>query len=222
MRRKEDCNVSITLLAVYSVLFYLAWTAFHFFVEPLISKIPNEAVSSILSDGLIKNLIWTLPALILIRKNSDKLSVGFRDLFSFRKESLKYLWIFPAFAAYIIFGILIHGGTPGISSSFGAAEIITVIFVGITEEVVFRGWLLNATVGRHENTAIAINSVMFLAIHFPRWICEGIFVSNFVTFGFVSIVALSVIFSLVFVRTKSLVLPITLHMFWDLLVFMLY
>lgn len=221
-KSKESDKVSIVLLVVYSAVFYLVWTVFHFFVEPFISKIPSEAAAALLSDGLIKNLIWTLPAVILIWKNSDKLSVGLKDLFAVNKASVKYLWLFPAFAAYIIVGILIHGGTIGISSDFGFPDIITVIFVGITEEIVFRGWLLNATLDRHEDAAIAINSIMFLAIHFPRWICEGVFIGNFESFGFVSIIALSVIFSILFAKTKSLFLPVTLHMFWDLLMFMLY
>ena len=155
-------------------------------------------------------------------KYGDKLSVSFKDMFKWKKDCNKYLLIFPAFLAYVIFGIVVHGGKLAVSSSFGLAEIITVLFVGVTEEFVFRGWLLNATVRRNENIAIGVNAAMFLAIHFPKWIEEGVFISNFASFGFISIVALSVIFSLIFINTKNIVLPIALHMFWDLLIFMLY
>ncbi len=215
-------NVPVSTLVLYSIIFYLAWTAYHFFIEPLLMKIPNEALYTFLGDGLIKNLLWTLPAVILINKYKDSLSLSLKEMFTFTKESVKYLWVFPAFLAYIVISILIHGGTIGINKDFGLADIIVVLFVGITEEIVFRGWLLNATVKRNQDVAIAVNGVMFLMIHFPIWICSGTFISSFTSFGFVSIIALSVIFSLVFIKTKSLILPITLHMFWDLLMFMIY
>ena len=59
-------------------------------------------------------------------------------------------------------------------------------------------------------------------IHFPKWIMDGTFFSNFAHFGFISILLLSVLFSVIFVKTKSLLLPIGLHMFWDFLMMMVY
>ena len=117
--------------------------------------------------------------------------------------------------------MLANGGKLVINDTFGIDKIIIFLFVGVTEEFAFRGWLLNATIPRNENAAIAVNAVLFLAIHFPRWISEGIFISNFANRGFVSIIALSVIFSIIFIRSKNIILPITLHMLWDLLIFML-
>jgi len=125
-------------------------------------------------------------------------------------------------AAYIVLGLVLHGGSFAIKGTFGADDIIVVIFVGLTEELVFRGWLLNATERIGENKALAINAAMFLLIHFPIWIVSGAFVNNFVSFGFVSIIALSVIFGLMFLRTRNILVPIALHMMWDLLLFMWY
>lgn len=51
---------------------------------------------------------------------------------------------------------------------------------------------------------------------------DGTFFSNFAHFGFISILLLSVLFSVIFVKTKSLLLPIGLHMFWDFLMMMVY
>ena len=197
------------------------WAVYHFLIEPLLMKIPNEALYTFIGDGIIKSLIWVLPAVILINKYKDKLSLNLKEMFSFTKESAKYLWTFPAFLTYILVSVLVHGGTISINESFGLDDIIVVLFVGITEEIVFRGWLLNATMKRNEDVAIAVNALMFLVIHFPIWICTGTFITNFTSLGFISLIALSVVFSLVFVKTKSLILPITLHMFWDLLMFMI-
>lgn len=214
--------VPISVLTIYSVTFYALWTIFHFIINPLLQTLQNDALSAFLGNGVIKNIIWTLPAAVFIRKYKNKVLVELKEMFKWKKDNYRYLLIFPAFLAYIILGIVIHGGKLSISNDFGLDDIITVMFVGVTEELVFRGWLLNSTVKRNENAAIAVNALMFLAIHFPIWIYEGVFVNNFVSFGFISILALSVIFSLIFIKTKNIVLPIALHMFWDLIIFMLY
>ena len=70
--------------------------------------------------------------------------------------------------------------------------------------------------------AIGINAVLFLMIHFPKWMMDGTFFSNFAHLGFISILLLSILFSVIFVKTKSLLLPIGLHMFWDFLMMMVY
>lgn len=212
--------VPLSALGIYCACFYAAWTVYHFFILRHIELLPTDIVSAVVHDGICKNLIWTLPALLLIRKYSDSLAVELREMFRFKKEDAKYLLLIPVFAAYILFGIFVHGGRPAMTITI--SQIVTVIFVGLTEELVFRGWLLGATAVRGENAAIAINAVMFLLIHFPRWIREGVFVTNMVQLGFVSIIVLSVVFSMVYLKTKNILLPIVLHMFWDFAVFYLY
>ncbi|MDE7390659.1 MAG: CPBP family intramembrane metalloprotease [Lachnospiraceae bacterium] len=218
---KHKDFVPIKVLVVYSVLFFAAWFAYEFALLPLIEGIGNSTVESLLEDGVIKNLIWTVPAIFMVSKYRSEMSVNLRELFKFDKSQLKYLWIFAAFAGYIILSKVIHGGKLAVNDSFGWDKVIVCLFVGVTEETVFRGWLLNATVDKNKKAALIINALMFLAIHFPRWLYEGIFITNFVSLGFICIIVLSFVFSEMFIRTKSLVLPITLHMFWDLLMFML-
>lgn len=220
---EKKAQVPISVLALYSIIFYAIWTVFHFFIDPWItSNVPNEAISNLLGDGIIKNLIWTLPAVLLISRYKNEISVKLPDMLKWNKDCNKYLLLFPAFVAYVALGVLIQGGKIAISEGFGIANIITVLFVGICEESVFRAWLLNATLKRNETAAIAVNALMFLAVHFPIWIYKGIFISNFTSFAFLTIIALSVLFSYIFVKTKNIILPITLHMLWDLLIFMLY
>ena len=222
----------LAVLVVYSVLLYAAWTVYHFFILEYIENIPNDLLSSLLNDAVCKNLIWTLPEALLIHKYSKELEISPKEMFKWEKGYEKYLLIFPAFAAYIIFGMLVR--RQPIELSIGIKDIVTVLFVGVTEELVFRAWLLNATAVYaappknkddtpwQQYAVIGINAVMFLAIHFPRWINEGVFFTNIASLGFMSILILSVIFSLLLLKTKNILLPITLHMFWDLLIFLLY
>ena len=220
----------VWVLVLYSVLFYGAWTLNYYVLIPILDKIENGLVAELLIDGVFKNLVWTLPALLLVAKYSDCLEVPFKEMLTWKKEYLPYLALFPGLGAYLLFSMFVQ--KQPIQFSLVTKEVVTVLFVGITEELVFRAWLLNATMPYAKTpesedetpwqryAVIGLNALMFLAIHFPRWVSDGLFVENFTNFGFVTIILLSVIFSLLFLKTKNILLPIALHMFWDLLIFM--
>lgn len=222
-------RVKISVLIVYYVILLASWTVYHFFISIHINNISNGVISGLLGDGLCKNLVWTLPAFLLIQKYGAQLGAPLNDIFVFKKEHAKYLLILPAVVVMLLFGAWRNGQLAEISLT--SKEIITVLFVGITEELVFRGWLLNASLpyagecdddgslSLKQYAAIAINAIVFLAIHFPKWICDGVMVTNFAGFGFVSILVFSVLVSWIFIKTKSLVIPISVHMLWDLLLF---
>lgn len=221
---KTEKSLTFPVLAAYVIAFYGIWTAWTFWGRPLVTgSVENECVSQLIRSGAVKNLVWTLPALLLIHSFGANVRISLREMFTARVRWLSYLPVFAAAGAYILAGALINHGRLEISAGFGVAEIITVLFVGITEETVFRGWLLNATLGRYGRkwVCIGVNALMFLAIHFPVWICDGKFVSNFTGLAFLEVMALSVLFSCTFTRSRSILVPVALHMFWDLLVFML-
>ena len=226
MERNER-NISLKkAMVIFTVLFYSAWAVFELAAKPWMSEnIKNEALFSILENGVIKNLVWTLPAMLLVRCYSSDMYVGLKDMFTQKVNRLRYLPVFLVFAVYNLCGAYLSHGKLGISGRFSIGEIICVLFVGLTEEMVFRGWLLNATLSKDNKkqwTAVLLNAVMFLVIHFPIWIKNGIFVTSFTSMGFIVLMILSVIFSVSFIKSKNILVPITLHMFWDLLQFMLF
>lgn len=211
-----------SVLIIYIIVFYFVWTVFEFFIKDAIdSLIPNNVLSQIVKSGIIKNLVWTVPAFILISKFCVCFTL--KEMFTTKVNALKYLPLFILFTVYLLIGAIWEKGELVLAKDFGADEIIIVLFVGLTEEMVFRGWLLNATITKENKwKCIILNAVMFLAIHFPSWIYNGVFIRNFEEFGFVSVVVLSAIFSLTFMKSRNILIPITLHMHWDLLMFMFY
>ena len=220
---------SISLLLIgYTIVFFAVWAIYTLLLKPLICDALGEEtlISSLLRSGVIKNLVWTLPAALLSTKYNNHCMVSLRAMCVQRKkDGLRWLPVFALFILYIVIGAFRIRGGIGIVDSFGVDDIVTVIFVGLTEELVFRGWLLNATYKEtdpqnKQYIAIGLNALTFLCIHFPIWISKGTFISSFTSFGFVSILVLSVVFSVAFVKTRNIVIPIALHMFWDLLVFL--
>lgn len=209
-------------LCLYLPAFYGIWILWEFRVKDLVSAtIPNEILAQLIKSGLVKNLVWTLPAILLIRRFRNEVAIPLKEMFSPKVPWRKYLPIFLAFTLYVLAGSFLQNGALAVSREFDMEKVVILLFVGLTEETVFRGWLLNATVRENNKwPAILLNALLFLAIHFPKWLHAGEFLSNLTNLGFVSVLAMGVIFSLTFLQSRRLLVPIALHMYWDLLVFL--
>lgn len=210
-------------MIVYIILFYAVWAAFELIAKNILdSMIKNAVLCSFIKSGIIKNFIWTLPAILLIQHFESEVYITLDEMFTTKINWLKYTPIYIIFTVYVLAGSILHHDKTEIVLSFGVDKIIIVLFVGLTEEMVFRGWLLNFTIGGNKKWLYIItNAIMFLAIHFPKWISSGTLLSSFTSLQFLEIVALSIVFSLTFIRSKNILVPISLHMYYDLLVFML-
>lgn len=215
-------NKKLTVaLIIYYVLLFAVWGIFTLTAEKAITERMGDPGAEIFIQLVVKTIIWTVPALILIKHFDSSLEVPVKEMSGFRKGWKTFFIVFAAMTAYIL--ILSFKGQNGMKISGNVpANILIFLFVGIGEEIVFRGWLLNASVRREKPAVpIAVNALMFLAIHFPKWIINGVFLSNMLHFGFVTIIVLSVLFSLVFLRTRNILIPVILHFWWDLLVTLL-
>ena len=209
---------------IFTVLFYAVWAVEELCIVPFFRSVTdNKYIITVLNDVLIKNLVWTLPAFILIRHFSEDMYSGIKEVFSFNKKTLQYLLLLIPISVVVISGQLLRNHSLAVSSDFHPSMLISHLFVGLTEEIVFRGFFLNsmmknATTEKKKYLAFAINALMFLLIHFPIWIAEGRFVSTFTGFGFVTVLFLSVLFGICFVKTKSLWSAIIIHSVYDVLI----
>lgn len=209
-----------TVLIFYFIIFYALWAVMELIVRDSIdSTFKNAVVTEFVKEGVIKNLLWTLPVIALIKYFKDDMYISLKEMISTKVNVLKYLPVFIIFTIFLLCNSFVLNGKIAISENFGMDDIIIFIFVGLTEEMVFRGWLLNATIRDDKKwQAVLINSLMFLVIHFPIWIHDGIFITSFTSFGFVTILILSIIFSWSFIKSRNILVPIALHTYWDLLV----
>lgn len=219
--KKQNKKLAVVL---YVFGFYGLWSLCEICIFRSPNILPkNEILSQFLKSAVIKNLIWILPAALLIHRFREEVYVSLKEMFSSKVRWLRYLPLFALFTVYILVGAVLQKGGLKIAPEFGFEEVLAVLFVGITEEMVFRGWLLNLTY-REEKKVLCIlgNALMFLAIHFPIWLREGVFIENFTGLGFLCIIGLSVIFSHAFLKSKNILVPIALHMYWDLIMFLFF
>lgn len=209
-------------LTIYYAVFIAVWILRNIALNNNAGQFSGWAYALI--SSAIKVAIWAIPCLFLIRYYETDMTITLKALFTNKVRWLKYLPVFAAFIVYVLAGEYIFTGRIGLSPKFSPEQLIGgFIFVGITEEMVFRGWLLNAMLKMMNPVwAVVINAVLFLLIHFPGWICQGTFMTSISHFGFLSIMLLSVVFSAAFIRSKNLLVPIALHMFYDLLTFVFF
>lgn len=213
-----------TVIIIYIIIFYSIWTGFELIAKDFLdSAIVNVNLCQFVKSGIIKNIVWTFPAIMLVKHYKNDVSISLKEMFNIRCNWIIFLPFFALFTIYLLVGAFLLNGEIAIVDEFGIDKIIIVLFVGLTEEMVFRGWILNATIQEDKKwKSIIINAIMFLVIHFPIWIHDGIFISSFTGFGFLSILVLSIIFSWTFIKSRNILIPIILHMYWDLLMFMFY
>ena len=173
-----------------------------------------------LIDAGLKISLWTIPSVYLLLKHKSNFFIEIKAMFTTKISWLKYWPFFLGFVVFNVVGVYLISRKVAIHKDFYPLSLVgSVLFVGITEEMVFRGLLLNTTLLKMKKwTAIFLNTAMFLVIHFPIWISKGIFLDTLLSGGFLMVITLSVIFSITFIKSKNILVPMALHMFWNLLV----
>ncbi|MCL2426849.1 MAG: CPBP family intramembrane metalloprotease [Oscillospiraceae bacterium] len=207
-------NLTYKKIAIYLIIFFAIWSVRELVIQPVFLTPLSNVASEIIGE-IIKLLVWTVPAILLIRHYHADMWIGLREMFTNKK-----IWFKDAYLLLLIFSPLLRAGVFGgfaINPDFEPIRMVgTVAFVGITEELVFRGFLLNAFLKKMKMPyAIALDAVLFLLIHFPIWIYRGFTPSEFLS-GIVAVPILSVLFAYSFIKTRNIFVPIVLHMLWNL------
>lgn len=214
-------NKSTANLVIYTILFFLIWSSYELLIKPYILQLP--ILPSTFIQSIIKLSLWTLPSFILI-KNSSNLEIPYPKLFINKIQWKKVIILLLVMILYLLIGSYLQYGNLKIRETFRMISIInSVLFVGITEEMVFRGWILNSLLSRMNTWgALILSSILFVIIHFPTWIYTGSFITNLTSGDFMLAFVLGLIFGMSFIKSENIFVPIILHMVWNLFTIMFY
>lgn len=220
MIKNKKLNIS---QIVYCLILFLVWAVLEFVLMTKIETSLSVQSAEIIKEILLKILIWFVPALILFRFYNQFMYVKKDEIFSLKKCNwIDFIKVFCAFTIFHVITSYVQKGDISLNPAFSVLDVLIAFTVGFSEEMVFRGWLLNSTLNDNNKwLAVLFNSLLFLAIHFPVWIRQGMFLEYITSGAFVQILALSVIFGWSFMKSKSIIIPAMLHFYWDLLCFML-
>lgn len=218
---KEERHLRWWQYAAFYIIFWLVWAAFTLGVKPILEK--GSPWTAEIVQEICKCIIWIVPALYLIHMYSGDLEISPKEMFSAKIPVIKLVPWLLIMIAVPMWNAHRANGAIAVHPDFHLYSLIGgFLTVGITEEIVFRGWLYNVTLKKlPSGYAEILNAVLFLLIHIPIWILQGKLVSNIASGSWVSIVILSYLFSWIFKETRNLWVSIILHMTWDLMVILL-
>lgn len=185
----------------------------------LLNSVPQAIMSA-----LIKIVIWMIPVILFVKfveKRKPFIYLGLRQHFN---KGLQWAgWssvILISFYFLLNFVVLDHPFNLQLSFN---TWLNTIILVGFTEEIVFRGFLLkklNETY--HFWLANIITSLLFVSIHFPIWFYKGLFVFPNILSPILTVFLISIIFGVIYQKSNSLWSVIILHSLYNLLVSLFY
>ncbi|MCL1788777.1 MAG: CPBP family intramembrane metalloprotease [Oscillospiraceae bacterium] len=213
-------ELTVGKIVIYCIVFFAIWTVRELPLRYFLTDTFGETANAV-TGTLIKLTVWTLPAALLIEQYKCDMRFSLKEMLTNKFKWIPYIILLTAFFLYYSVSAWISFGTFAIHPEFKPLSLIgVVIFVGITEEVVFRGWLLNAALCKADNRkktwfAVLINAVLFTLIHFPIWFYREYDAMTFLVTG-AGVAGLSVLFSWTFIKSKNIFVPIVLHMGWNL------
>ncbi len=170
---------------------------------------------------IIKPIVWLVPLYILLKKEKASVSsIGFffNNLFKTAYFAIGLGFVFSFLALFVNYlkykGFYFDNSFREVT--FLGALLLSFI-TAISEEIAFRGYLLSRLIGiiKNEWKASLIVSLGWVLIHLPIAIFDW-------RIDFASLlVYLAVIFlfsmgtTIVFLRTRNILAPILLHVFWQ-------
>ena len=207
------CNVQT--LVLYLFFFYFTWAlkelwliySFHSFGETTYA----------LLEALVKVLVWIVPIWVYVKYYLNTSPMNYFNMNINVKKGLFWGIILSslvglrfAIEVYLFNKETFHFALP--LNSY----LNEFLVVGITEEMVFRGFILKEINKRITFwKANGITALLFLLIHYPIWIHNGEF-PYFWTHVYIFL--LGIIFGLIYKKTGSLWSVVLLHSFYDLFV----
>lgn len=198
-------------LAGYIVVFFSLWTFYNFEV----ASVFKMQYPGLYRYDVVKLLLWTLPVFVYLKYENRAAFTALR-LRSITGAGVKWaVCVSLFFVAYQFIGTIVIGEELRFNLDFAANKWIKgVILVGFTEEILFRGFLLQK-IAAYINFGLAnlITSLLFLFIHFPGWLALNMLPATL--FLKIALFAFIFIFSMmqgyVLKKTDSLWVCIVIH-----------
>lgn len=178
----------------------------------LMAPVPRALVSA-----TIKIAVWIIPVILLVKlieKEEPFSYLGLRHNF---RNGLKWAgWVSLILLFYYVINLTVLKSNLDFQLDFHD-WLNVVLLVGITEEIVFRGFLLRKLMDSYRFwIANTITSLLFVSIHFPIWFYKGLFEFPNILSTVASIFVLSLIYGFIYKKSNSLWSVIIIHSLYNL------
>ncbi|ATP40487.1 CPBP family intramembrane metalloprotease [Solibacillus sp. R5-41] len=217
-----DLKVNKNYIWVYFIIFFALWCIRELWLVQYLDLM--DSIPRAITSAVIKVVIWIIPVLLLVKVMEKGVPLSYLGLRHNFKNGLKWTaWASLIFVSYFIvlnFTILDNN----VDFQIGFNEWInTILIVGLTEEIVFRGFLLRKLMDSFKFwIANTITSILFVLIHFPIWFYKGLFELPYFLTASLTVFILGIIFGYVYKKSGSLWSVIVIHSLYNLLVSLFY
>lgn len=200
----------------------LAWCLYRYFTA-------NTGIPETFEEFLVKPIVFVVPVLLFVffkeRRTIESLGITKKNLlFSIvLGTGFGLLFAGEALVANILkFGALYVDPT-SVGYIYGLPMIFFLSFAtAFSEELLSRGFFFNRLFEATKRVwyAAILSSFMFVAFHIPILLTTLRFTGTTLILFFLTNIVLGIANSLIFSKTKSLVAPILIHLFWNVTVAM--
>ena len=169
--------------------------------------------------GYLSRIVWAVPFLVLSVKKSRSLWLPAKQLFSWNVDWKSFIGVFLIITIYSMAGMYAnHGGFWMNSELLLVRELPKFLIVGFAEEMVYRGWGMNAFASHFKKgKANVLAALYFVVLHFPsyfiHWYLDGTFALSAMLMQTVYVFILGILFGWVFQKNKSIWPTMIIH-FW--------
>lgn len=203
-------QIFISIIFSY-VLLFIVWFAYTLYGIPYLRNSFGTEKLEVL-NGIIKCIVWILPAYSWIFRFDNHLWLQQNKLF--QKSNTYFFYLFALLFIFMGFYKQYQFQIPFKFPQW-YQWIGLFLIVGITEEMMFRGWIMNGFLSILKSSYLPniFQSLLFVGIHIPIWLLTG--QSQNLLYSSVFVFLMGLFFGWIFYTTKSLRCSIILHMIYD-------
>ncbi|MEK3660129.1 CPBP family intramembrane glutamic endopeptidase [Paenibacillus sp. FSL F4-0236] len=183
-----------------------------------------EPVPRAITSATIKIVVWVIPVILLVIIMEKSKPFSYLQLHHNFRKSLKWTgWVSLALILfYFVINLIVLNNNIDFQIGFNG-WLNTILLVGITEEIVFRGFLLRKLMDSFRFwIANTVTALLFVSIHFPIWFYKGLFEFPYILSSILTVFVLGIIFGFVYKKSNSLWSVIIIHSLYNLLVLLFY
>lgn len=202
-----DQQRSKVVFLAYLVALNATWTVWVLLGYPRLRTVGEQTLAYALINITVRALIWVLPVFLYLRYFDRVDPLAYLKL---KPHWLRGVLIGLAFSAIILLLAFVQHGMPhlGEGGLTWNSILSTSLLIGFVEEIPYRGFVFQKLCDwMSRKSAVAISSLLFVAIHLPGWISLHLFALHNLIFVFV----FGVLMALLLLFTKSLWAPIISH-----------
>ncbi|WP_163582851.1 CPBP family intramembrane glutamic endopeptidase [Gracilibacillus saliphilus] len=206
---------------VYFIIFFALWCAREIWLVQYLDMM--DSIPRAITSAVIKIVIWVIPVIFLVKVMEKSNPLSYLRLRHNFKKGLKWVgWLSLVFIFYLIFNLTVLKNDFDFQMGFNE-WLNTILLVGITEEIVFRGFLLRKLMDSYKFwIANTITALLFVSIHFPIWFYKGLFEFPYILGSILTAFVLGILFGFVYKKSNSLWSVIIIHSLYNLLVSLFY